>query len=483
MVRQPASELPAPQGEVGLAGICLDPTRGFVFATYAYRDGGGVLRNGLTRFSATPGTFSTESMGRTDLSSVFADDISHTSHQIGPCQVDGDALYVSVGNGQDVPAGRRRESTLGKLLRMTVDGEPYPGNPFPKGAPGHADYVWALGLRNAFSLRVVDHRVFVGDNGPAVDRLMEVRAGEDYRFDGTDWSIGVNADMVFAPAVSPVGLDFQDSVAEGLGAGYDRAFFLALAGALAAQGRSQIGARSVVTFSYDFERNRIREAPKLLVQYKGEGVQIVVAVGVGPDGIYFVPMLPDASGMSAVFRLTATAPPPHVFVAEGDGAALVQKFTCLGCHSIGSNGGKSAPPLDRQALLDSISARLSSTAYRARIADRAPDGRAAIDRVLALSGEERVRAWMIEHIRAPDFDNSDAGMPNLGVTEAEATVLANYLLSDSRPSLRQRIVDRGTLVLKSQRTGLAAGAMAGFAVAIAVGFAWRRLRRTRSGPA
>ena len=40
---QAAGEIPEPEGEVGLAGITLDPEHGYVFVSYAYQDEGGTL--------------------------------------------------------------------------------------------------------------------------------------------------------------------------------------------------------------------------------------------------------------------------------------------------------------------------------------------------------------------------------------------------------------------------------------------------------
>ncbi len=49
--------LPKAEAEVGLAGICLEPRHGYVFATYAYHDADGVLRNALVRYQTPPRRF------------------------------------------------------------------------------------------------------------------------------------------------------------------------------------------------------------------------------------------------------------------------------------------------------------------------------------------------------------------------------------------------------------------------------------------
>ncbi len=53
-----------------MAGICLDPDHGYVFVTYAYRDEAGILRNGISRFSAQPLTFAGKPQELTRLASA-----------------------------------------------------------------------------------------------------------------------------------------------------------------------------------------------------------------------------------------------------------------------------------------------------------------------------------------------------------------------------------------------------------------------------
>ena len=136
--------LPSYGGEVGLAGICLEPRHGYVFATFAYADSSGVLRNGLARFETGSGRFALAPSSKVLYTDLFAGDVSAISHQIGPCQATPTALFVSVGDGENQKASRNLGSTLGKLLRLTLDGAPAPGNPFARpGAEPTAASVWA----------------------------------------------------------------------------------------------------------------------------------------------------------------------------------------------------------------------------------------------------------------------------------------------------------------------------------------------------
>lgn len=55
-------------------------------------------------------------------------------------------LYVGTGDAGDEPQSQDRADPNGKILRLTVDGEPAPGNPWP-GSP-----VWSMGHRNVQGL-------------------------------------------------------------------------------------------------------------------------------------------------------------------------------------------------------------------------------------------------------------------------------------------------------------------------------------------
>ncbi len=157
-----------------MAGICLDPDHGYVFVTYAYRDASGILRNGISRLRAQPHTFAGKAQEQRDIGGFLAGDASALSHQIGNCVVHGGFLYVSIGDGGNPALSAKLESSLGKVLRLTLDGEPAPGNPFASG-PGLAPRVFAFGLRNPFGLAFAGERLFAAENGVALDRVLETR--------------------------------------------------------------------------------------------------------------------------------------------------------------------------------------------------------------------------------------------------------------------------------------------------------------------
>ena len=123
---------PAYQGypEGGLDGICLDPEHGYLFATFIRLDQNDLLRNNIIRFQSTPETFSLEATSRIEIDDFLMPFPSSLEHPIGSCLVEDSLLYVSIGDASKPQQSQQLDSTVGKVVRMTLDGQPAPGNPF-----------------------------------------------------------------------------------------------------------------------------------------------------------------------------------------------------------------------------------------------------------------------------------------------------------------------------------------------------------------
>lgn len=438
---RPTRELPDIEGETGMAGICLEPRRGYVFVTLAYRGGDGDLRNDVVRFQSAPGTFSTRATSHVSFTEVFSAEEAAVSHQIGACQIHDDLLYVSVADGRKTARSQLLTSTLGKILRMTLDGQPAPGNPFHRAEDvgQAANYVWAYGFRNPFGMRIVEGKVLVADNGSGIDRFVEARAGENYLWNGSDWSIGSKAVAVL-PAVGPVQVDYNPGTSGGLPGRYAGTYFVALSAPRAA---------GVLTLPYSADRQAMLRAPSHFLKYVGSGPQAVVGVAVGPDGLYFVPLMPDRRGKSAVLKVAYDPDRAHPVHLEKDPEALISQHGCAGCHRIDGSGGVAAPPLDGDDFVRRLRSRLESEEYLEQLeaVDRLNgepylsfrEARAEVRRV---SGDQRVRTWLKYRIMEPRFDDPRAQMPNQGVLEAEARAISAHLLGDRRSPADEGLVDR-----------------------------------------
>ncbi len=488
----PAQELPAGEGEGGLAGICLAPQQGYVFVTFTYRDEGGLLRNNVARFEVTPGTFRGEPQGQVDFGDVFAPYESALSHQIGSCRAHKESLFVSVGDGGQPNASRKVDQLLGKVLRMTLDGRPHPDNPFSKNqdlGPG-ADYVWAYGLRNPFGLEVVDGQVFVVDNGPSVDRFLHLQEGQGYHWDGSDWSIGSAADALFSPGVGPVHLDYRPPGSPVLPDGHPADFLFAASGSAKDE-----TAPGVVSLSYDLEEGRTDATPAYLVQHRGKADhQDVAALALGPDGLYFAPILPNRAGGTMVLKVwhDPESDYPYVIGEGGAGYQLMGRYGCFSCHSLEGRGGEVGPTLDPISLATRLRDRLHSEAYVESIQqldqlDQEPYSSYQQERheVLEAEGRERIKLWIKYRIMEPRFDNTTAQMPDLGVSEEDAIAITQFLMGGGAPRAEGTVAGRIEVVLGNKlfRAGLAAGVLVGlFLAALWLLGRWLWRRRATDAP-
>lgn len=302
----PKAELPSRAGQIGMAGICLEPKRGYVFVTFAYEDAEGVLRNNIVRFQSKPVVFGIKPSSQVAFTDVFASYESNVSHQIGPCQVDGDLLYVSVGDARRPVASQRLDSLLGKVVRMNLDGTPVKDNPFyqDNDVKNARNYVWAYGLRNPFGLKIVEGRVFVADNGLRIDRFLQAQHGENYLWDGTDLSIGVGADLVISPGEGVAQLDYYYGGSLNFPQELADSFFLAIPGSMESVVPAGGETRpSILRFKYELRENALQTVPETFLRYRGNTGQIISGVQLGPDGLYFVSLLPNQGGVTAIYKV------------------------------------------------------------------------------------------------------------------------------------------------------------------------------------
>lgn len=161
-------EVAQPEGEGGLLGLAVSPDFRRDRAVYLYATtatDNRVLRTTYERGSLGP-------------SEVVLDGIPKGFiHDGGRLEFGPDGhLFVSTGETGDPALAQDRDSLAGKILRITTDGDPAPGNPFP-GSP-----VWSLGHRNVQGLAFDERgRLWASEFGEQTfDELNLVRAGQNY---------------------------------------------------------------------------------------------------------------------------------------------------------------------------------------------------------------------------------------------------------------------------------------------------------------
>ncbi len=488
--RQVERELPAGKGESGLAGICLEPKHGYVFVTFAYPDQDGVLRNNIVRFQTEPETFSIKPTDQVAFTEVFAAHRTGYAHQIGPCQIKDDLLYVSVGEGWQSSLAQDLDAMVGKLIRMTLNGQPVPENPFyeDNDVKKTANYVWAYGLRNPFGLKIVKDRFFVADNGVNIDRFLEVYEGENYLWNGNDWSIATKAVFVFVPSLAPAQMDYYPKGSVIFPEEYQDTFFVAVSGYFREK-KVKTKTPGIIMLKYGLEEKEMLEVPRYFLKFRGDDSQILAGLAFGSDGLYFTPILPNREGLSAVFKVTydPASQYPYNMAKNDNPAALIAEKGCLGCHSLERQGGGGVvgPALDREEMVARIQTKLNSPEYRQQVAeidqmDTEPfvSFKKARQEVAQAKDLEQVEIWMKYRLLEPRFDDPNSQMPNLGLNEIEAQLITDYLLETESQELTQtRTGLRAWLIRLGNNVVFVAVFAAGFVFAFASIWSWKFRRK------
>jgi glucose/arabinose dehydrogenase len=189
-------------GERGLLGLAFHPsfeTNGLFYVYYTRQSDGAIQ---VARYHATPGSNLADTSGTVLLTIPHPNNANHNGGHLafGP---DG-YLYIGTGDGggggDPDENGQNINALLGKILRIDVNGDDFPGdtsrnyaipptNPFAGATPG-ADEVWAYGLRNPwhFSFDRATGDLYIGDVGQNLWEEIDYQAagaagGRNYGWD------------------------------------------------------------------------------------------------------------------------------------------------------------------------------------------------------------------------------------------------------------------------------------------------------------
>ncbi len=171
-------------GEGGLLGLALAPDASRVFAYFTTEQD--------NRIVALPWDGTT--LGAPEV--IFDGIPNGTIHNGGRLLVGhDDLLYVGTGETGDRDLAQDRDSLGGKILRLTLDGDPAPGNPFDTA-------VWSLGHRNVQGLtNDPDGRLWACEFGASsFDEVNLIQAGGNYGWSEVEGE-GDDADYVEPRAV------------------------------------------------------------------------------------------------------------------------------------------------------------------------------------------------------------------------------------------------------------------------------------------
>ncbi len=292
-------------GEIGLAGLVVDPLSGDLFVSLLFKAADGQLYPKVDRLHPTPDGLAFDR--RTTLLEMYGHP-QGAAHQVSNLTFGPDGyLYVHNGDAFDSDTARDLDLYLGKILRMDRDGQPAPTNPFydPSDGISSRDYIVASGFRNPFGgdWRDSDGAHYTVENGPSIDRLSKLTIGRDYLYDGTDESMLNYAVYNWMNARAPVNIAFVQPT-RFAGSGFpdsvqDHAF-VSESGPTWADGPIR-NAKRIAEFIIDANGGYV-SGPTSFVEYNGAGKASVVALAAGPDGLYFSDFYKDDSFDNPIAR-------------------------------------------------------------------------------------------------------------------------------------------------------------------------------------
>ncbi len=238
--KTPVANVPAvvAQGQGGMLGVFLSPhyaSDHFVYLTYSEpNEGGSSLALARARLALGAGTASFE-----DLKVIWHDPVGGKGGQFG-AQVafapDGKSLFLTVGDRQRFVPAQDPNQPVGKILHLTLDGRPAPGNPnagkvgaasvpvidpakdseAAKTAPVVRTYtfpgpnltpseVWSTGHRTPYGLAFApDGRLWEVEHGPrGGDELNLIEPGKNYGWPLVEYAPNYDGVPIPSPDTRP----------------------------------------------------------------------------------------------------------------------------------------------------------------------------------------------------------------------------------------------------------------------------------------
>lgn len=158
--------------EQGLLGLTLHPNfaaNGYIYVFYAINDG--VVRHRIERIKIDNAN---QVVSRQEI--LLLEPIGGGAHNGGDLKFFNGFLYVTVGDSQQNTNSQDLDTYKGKILRLTEDGQPAPGNPFYGSGSVQRQSIWVYGFRNPWRLvpNATANKLFVLDVGTSWEEVNEI---------------------------------------------------------------------------------------------------------------------------------------------------------------------------------------------------------------------------------------------------------------------------------------------------------------------
>ncbi len=184
---QPVAGLPRvdPQGQGGLLDVAIHPQyakNGWIYLTYSQRDAAGANGTELARgrLTGAPGAWRFDNV---EVLFRMAPKSRAGQHFGARLVFDREGyLYMTLGDRGEMARAQRLDDHAGKILRLTDDGKPAPGNPFARQADARPE-IFSLGNRNVqgAALHPKTGALWAIEHGPqGGDELNLIQAGANY---------------------------------------------------------------------------------------------------------------------------------------------------------------------------------------------------------------------------------------------------------------------------------------------------------------
>jgi len=318
-------------------------------------------------------------------------------------------LYLAVGERQRMTPAQDPNQPLGKILRLTLDGKPAPGNPLAgklgaaqvpiidppgdteaaKTAPVVRTYTfpgsnltpsetWATGFRTPYGLAFApDGRLWELEHGPrGGDELNLIEPGKNYGWPLVSYGINYNGVPIpshdtrpdlaepviyWAPVIAPGNLMFYHGSMFPQWKGSGFASGLGSQALIRMVFDSNGGAKAVDRWDFNRRVRDIEEAPDgslwMIEDANPGGLFRLTPIGMA---VSKPTAKPDALPTKPASSLPANATPAQRV------QSIIQNNNCLSCHRIGRTGGDLAPSLN------GIGAKRNADQIRAAIISPVP---------------------------------------------------------------------------------------------------------------